>query len=65
MSPLMQRMRRVYEAVARPEKPVWRGGSWRLPNEVVTEHIERPFLSICAAHGVKAKFCKRNLIETV
>lgn len=63
LSPTMQALRRVYEDCSRPEKPIWRGGSWRLPDEVARTHVIQPFLDICAKHGVKAKYCKRDLVE--
>jgi hypothetical protein len=64
LSPTMQALRRVYQACALPDKPVFRGGSWRLPDAVAREHVVEPFLEICRRHGVKAKYCKHNLIET-
>jgi DNA repair photolyase len=63
LSPTMQAWRRVYEACARPERPVFRGGSWRLPDTVARAHVVEPFLEICRRYGVAAKYCKHNLIE--
>lgn len=63
LSPTMQAFRRVYEDCAQPKKPVWRGNSWRLPDGLAREHIIQPFLDICARHGVRAKYCKQDLIE--
>lgn len=63
LSPTMQAFRRVYETCARPDKPVWHGNSWRLPDNLAREHIIQPFLDICARHGVAAKYCKQDLIE--
>jgi DNA repair photolyase len=60
----MQALKRVYEAVASPDKLAFRGGSWRLPQEVAEDRIVRPFLEICKRHRVQAKYCKQNLIET-
>ena len=60
----MRAMRSVYERLAAPQKPVFRGGSWRLPEDVAKERIIQPFLRICEHEGVLAKHCKRNLIET-
>jgi DNA repair photolyase len=64
LSPTMQALRKLYEACARPERPVFRGGSWRLPDAVARTHVVQPFLEICRRHGVAAKYCKHNLIET-
>ncbi|HNQ22568.1 MAG TPA: radical SAM protein [Phycisphaerae bacterium] len=64
LSPTMQALRRVYEACARPAKPVFRGGSWRLPDAIARAHIIQPFLDICRRYDMPAKYCKHNLIET-
>ncbi len=64
LSEMMRKMRAMYEAFAAPEKLVWRGGSWRLPQDIAYSGIVHPFLDICNRHGVKAKYCKTNLIET-
>jgi DNA repair photolyase len=60
----MQAVRRVYEAMAAPGKLDFRGGSWRLPWPVAKAAVVEPFLRICEHHGVRAKYCKQNLIET-
>jgi hypothetical protein len=39
--------------------------SWRLPGAVARDHVVAPFLEICAARRIAAKFCMRNLVETV
>jgi DNA repair photolyase len=64
LSPTMQVWRKVYEACARPARPTFRGGSWRLPDPVARSHVVQPFLEICRSRGVAAKYCKHNLIET-
>lgn len=64
LSPALQAWRQVYEACSSPGKPVFRGGSWRLPDAVAKAHVVGPLLELCARHGVPAKYCKRNLIET-
>lgn len=64
MSDAMVRMKSVYCAMSAPGKPVWRGGSFRLPKDVADRKVVTPFLRICANHGVSAKFCMTNLIET-
>lgn len=61
----MQNLLRVYRALSAPEKPIWRGGSWRLPREIAERLITRPFLEICQRHGVKGKFCMANLLDTI
>lgn len=65
MGPEMSRLLDVYRAIAWPEKAVWRGGSWRLPSSVAERNVTEPFLNICRRTGVIAKFCMRNLVETV
>ena len=64
LSPAMRALRGAYEAMAHPQKLVFRGGAWRLPDDIAREQIVVPFLAICRKHGVEAKFCMANLIET-
>jgi hypothetical protein len=56
-------MRSVYEAVARPDRLVFRGGSWRLP-PAAQSAVTAPLLDLCRRYGVTAKCCRQNLIET-
>ena len=63
LSPVMRAMRSIYEAVSAPQRPTFHCGSWRLPPQIQTE-LTRPLVEICRRHGVKAKCCKQNLIET-
>ncbi len=65
LSPPMQCMLAVYRAVSAPEQPVWKGRSWRLPTRIARTHLIEPFLEICRRHGVHAKFCMSNLVETI
>jgi len=60
----MEALLRLYRALSPSGQPVWRGGSWRLPETVARAHVVEPFLGICGQHGVQAKFCMHNLIET-
>jgi DNA repair photolyase len=60
----MRRLRDVYAHMTAPEKLVWRGGSWRLPQAVSDRYIVAPLLEICRCEGVPAKFCMCNLLET-
>lgn len=62
--PRMRRWLLVFERMAAPARLVFRGGAWRMPPEVAEQAIIQPFLKLCAAHGVPAKHCMRNLIET-
>ena len=62
VEPPMRRLKRAFEAIARPEELVFRGGSWRLPRRHV-DLIADPFLEICNRHGVPAKFCIKNVLE--
>lgn len=64
LSPLMEKMKRVYEHLASDEGLVFRGGSWRLPNSVAKELVVKPFLDICRKHAIHAKACKDNLVST-
>ena len=64
LSKTMMKLKDVYQAYAAPEKLIWRGGNWRLPFSIIEQQIATPFLEICRNHGVKAKYCKQNLIET-
>lgn len=61
----MRALRTVYEAMAKHSKLVFRGGSWRLPNDIAEQRVIAPFLEICRTAGVSAKHCRRNLIETL
>ena len=63
LSATMTALRDLYKALSAPGRPVWRGGSWRLPKNVADEHVVGPFLDICQRAGVAAKFCMRDLVE--
>jgi len=63
LSATMVALRDLYTVLSAPGKPVWRGGSWRLPKVVADEHVVGPFLEICQRAGVAAKFCMSDLIE--
>ena len=43
----MKALLTVYQALAAPGKPLWRGMSWRLPPAVARQHVVGPFLTIC------------------
>jgi len=60
----MQQLKQVYEYVAKPDKLIFRGGSWRLPKTIAQKHIVKPFLKICDSYNMKACFCKQNLLST-
>ena len=64
LSDTMRAMRLVYEQLAAPRKLIWRGGSWRLPPEVMGPKVIRPFFDTCRRLGVVAKLCKDNLVST-
>lgn len=64
LSPIMQGVKKAYEALAAPDKLDWHGGSWHLPWAAAKAHIVAPFLDICKGQGVVAKYCKQNLFET-
>ena len=64
LSPTMAALRTLYQSLSVPDKPVWRGGSWRLPREICNSHVVQPFLEICRRRGLRAKFCMQDLLET-
>ncbi len=64
LSPVMERMKRVYDHLAAEDPLAFRGGSWRLPNFVAKELVVEPFLEICRKHAIRARACKDNLIST-
>lgn len=61
----IQRLKEVYEYMAKPDRLIFRGGSWRLPHDVAQKHIVKPFLKICESYGMKTCFCKQNLLLTL
>ncbi len=63
LSETMSDLLDLYRALSAPGRPVWRGGSWRLPKGVADEHVVGPFLGICQRAGIAAKFCMRDLVE--
>ena len=54
----------VYRALSRPGRPVWRGGSWRLPGPVAAEHVVRPLRELCRQAGLRSHFCMDRLLGT-
>jgi DNA repair photolyase len=60
----IQQIKQVYEYIAKPDKLIFRGGSWRLPQIIAQKHIVKPFLEICNSFSMKAYFCKQNLLLT-
>lgn len=64
MSHTMKNLKRVYELLVYPDKLVFRGGSWRLPEKTAKQYIIDPLLAICQKHQIPAMFCKQNLVET-
>ena len=60
----IQQLKQVYEYMSKPDKLVFRGGSWRLPDNIAQKHIVKPFLEICDNYNMKAYFCKQNLLST-
>ena len=64
MSEPMQKLKSVYEHLASPDKLVFRGGSFRLPENIIREQIFAPFLQLCKTHNIPAVFCHKNLIST-
>jgi len=64
LPPVMERMKRVYEHLSAPQRLVFHGGSWRLPESVAAAMVLRPFLELCSRFSIPAKPCKTNLITT-
>lgn len=64
LSETMQAMRAAYAHLAAPERLDFHSGSWRLPHDVARRKVTEPFLEICRSLGVKAKYCKQNVVET-
>jgi DNA repair photolyase len=64
LTPPMQNLLEVYRALSAPDKPLWRGNSWRLPRNVSEPYVTEPFLSLCGRLQMPAKFCMKNLLET-
>ena len=60
----IQQLKQVYEYLAKPEKLIFRGGSWRLPDIIAQKHVVKQFIEICDSYGMKACFCKQNLLST-
>jgi DNA repair photolyase len=64
LPPVMGRMKRVYQHLSMGQPLMFRGGSWRLPENVATELILGPFLELCSRYSIPAKPCKTNLVTT-
>ena len=60
----MLAVKNAYAAMAAPSKLDFHGGSWRLPWPVAKAELVTPLLHICERHGVRAKYCRQNLLET-
>jgi len=64
LSAVMEKMKQVYEHLAQNHSLEFRGGSWRLPDNVAKELIVNPVLSLCNQYAIDAKACKANLVST-
>ena len=64
IAPEMSKMKQVYEHLACGQPLTFRGGSWRLPQEVAEQFVDSPFLDLCKQYEIEAKVCKKNLIST-
>jgi DNA repair photolyase len=64
LAPVMERMKRLYGHLSAGERVVFRGGSWRLADDVAAELVLKPFLELCDRYSIPAKPCKTNLIST-
>jgi hypothetical protein len=43
---------------------MFRGGSWRLSENVANRQIVGPFLEVCRQYSMPAKACKTSLLTT-
>ena len=64
LSPVMGRMKQVYEHLSPKGSLVFRGGSWRLSESTATELVAAPFVALCHGQAIAAQACKANLIST-
>ena len=64
LPPIMEKMKQVYEYLSPDQSLVFRGGSWRLPVDVGTQLVAKPFLAVCRQNAIEAKSCKANLVST-
>ena len=64
LSQVMRKLLAGYRHLAGPQGLAFRGGSWRLPDDLARRQVIEPFLSLCRRHGLSAQFCKQNLIST-
>ena len=64
LPPVMEQMKRVYQHLSPRQSLIFRGGSWRLPEDVADQQIVGPFLEICQRYSMPARACKANLIGT-
>jgi DNA repair photolyase len=64
LSPVMERMKQVYQHLSTGQPLTFHGGSWRLPEGTAKTFVVGPFLDLCDRYSISAKPCKTNLIET-
>ncbi len=64
LPPVMERMKRAYQHLADGHRLTFRGGSWRLPDQVAHERVVQPLLELCSRCSMPVKACKANLIGT-
>jgi DNA repair photolyase len=59
---LMNKIKRVYEHLSAGKPLEFRGGSWRLPQDIVQHVLFAPLLELCQEAGIEARGCKENLL---
>lgn len=64
LSDAMQKMKEVYSHLAHPHALTFRGGTWRLPDDVVAQNVISPFLALCRERQMSALHCMANLLST-
>lgn len=60
----IKQLKQLYEHVTKPDKLIFKGNSWRLPQIIAQKQIVKPLLQICDRHSMKTCFCKQNLLLT-
>ena len=58
------KLKQTYEHITSPNKLIFKGGSWRLPNNIAQPQIIDPFLNICKSKNINPIYCKQNLLST-
>ncbi len=60
----IQQLKKVYQHLAVPNRPIFKGNSWRLPQDIAQNQIVEPFKKICHKYNINTYYCKQNLLST-